>query len=322
MCTWGADIERVVAAASAAASSVTSRRPFHATSVPPSRRRGAAYSRSTGSDASARAVTTSCSPSPAAQASARDATITTLSRPVPRPPVRGTRPSSGRSRPARRAHAGKRNREDQPREPCTRPEIGDRSRLTKLGDLQAGKRVGDVDVHGARRFPDGRQRHRLGRDEIHQARQPAGRVAGEGEAPAQRVDAIGDGGHALSVPRETPVCAQRDQPAGRRLTVVRVSRAPSSPSHETTAERRSTPRDRLDRSVPTELHVAALPLGTMSSDNVVPRARIRQDVACSRVPLTVRRTRTRRDGARVVARHLQRDHRGARAIRRRHAATA
>ena len=139
-----------------------SRRPFHATSAPPTTSSGAAYSTSTASGATALAVTRSLRSRPAAQDSARSGTTVTLSRPIC---------AAARSR---KAHlrlfastsatcaAGSAVASTSPGMPAPGPEIGDAAGVPHVGDLERRECVCDVPVDRLRRIAERCGRERVG----------------------------------------------------------------------------------------------------------------------------------------------------------------
>ncbi len=110
---------------------------FHATSAPPRTSSGAAYSTSTGSGATARAVTASQASRPAAHVSARAGTTSTLFSPM----AAATRSMNAHLRPLLSisdTRAPRQGRgEDQPGDPGPRAEVGDRRRVAQLLDGEA-----------------------------------------------------------------------------------------------------------------------------------------------------------------------------------------
>ena len=204
------------AAASASARSEGSTRPFHASAVPPAARSGAAYSKTTPSGASARAVTRSCDveargPRFGAGGDDRDVGQAQIADDAleERALARDTLDEGD-------ARVRQRDCQREAGKPRPRAEIGDPSRLTHDVELERDEGVRDVHVDAALRVPDGGNGSRFGRDEVEERGEPIGGLRRQVEAGGELVEAAWDrSAHAVTVKRET---SRRPSRRGPRKT--------------------------------------------------------------------------------------------------------
>jgi len=102
------------------------------------------------------------------------------------------------------------DRQNEPRKPATRAEIGDPPRVPDLGQLECDERVCHVHIDALRRIPNRRDRAVLGRDEFQQQAQPIRRggpqsvAVGEVRKPVGDVAGHGHGGMQAGHPRARP----------------------------------------------------------------------------------------------------------------------
>ncbi len=146
--------------------------------TPPKRSRGAAYSSTTGWDATARATTRSLAPMPSDHCSARAQTTSTFSSHRPPPRLRQIAHLRAWLSTSRDLSTGQSHREREPWEACTRADVGYPGRGSYHFQFKCHERVRQMNVERLRRITHSRRGKLIGR----QRRQDRPRVG----RPVQR----------------------------------------------------------------------------------------------------------------------------------------